>query len=412
MQEWGAEAEDPEDGFGDMRRGVRTVEEMLDDLNVMNGSSLRLPSQKGEMVDEVPVDPSVEDDMLIPGLPPQVGHTITTYLIGSRNQILKLLDDSGLGHDESEGSDSVHDLVMILTSITTAIKTVGAQVKRLGLPRAATANPKVLNQLANETWINTLRSNRRCSMLVSEDREEPVIVDQESMGRYIVVFDPLTGLAEPPCEDMGAIFGIFRQRSQGLPNLDDVTQPGRQIVAAGYALYGSSTVIMFSIGDGVHGFTLDPTMSEFILTHENVKIPFAGHIYAVNEGHTSSFRDPVRRMLTELKSEPALDGSKRQLRYVGSMVADLHRTIMYGGVYMYPEYNQQPAGRLKLLYEAAPLAFLVEQAGGQASNGEKPILDIIPQSVHHRLPVYMGSEDDVSFITGCFRRYRENVHLD
>mmetsp|Transcript_25681 Transcript_25681/g.101267 ORF Transcript_25681/g.101267 Transcript_25681/m.101267 type:complete len:180 (-) Transcript_25681:321-860(-) len=179
-------------------------------------------------------------------------------------------------------------------------------------------------------------------------------------------------------------------------------------------------------------------MSEFILTHENVKIPFAGHIYAVNEGHTSSFRDPVRRMLTELKvatiffsstsqalarltrsflfvihkSEPALDGSKRQLRYVGSMVADLHRTIMYGGVYMYPEYNQQPAGRLKLLYEAAPLAFLVEQAGGQASNGEKPILDIIPQSVHHRLPVYMGSEDDVSFITGCFRRYRENVHLD
>jgi len=149
-------------------------------------------------------------------------------------------------------------------------------------------------------------------------------------------------------------------------------------------------------------------MSEFILTHENVKIPFAGHIYAVNEGHTSSFRDSVRRMLTELKSEPALNGRKRQLRYVGSMVADIHRTIAYGGVYMYPEYDQQPAGRLKLLYEAAPLAFLVEQAGGQASNGEKPILDIIPQSVHHRIPVYMGSEDDVSFVTGCFRRYREN----
>eukprot|EP00188_Purpureofilum_apyrenoidigerum_P003840 Plantae.Rhodophyta-Purpureofilum_apyrenoidigerum.ctg41337.p1 GENE.Plantae.Rhodophyta-Purpureofilum_apyrenoidigerum.ctg41337~~Plantae.Rhodophyta-Purpureofilum_apyrenoidigerum.ctg41337.p1 ORF type:complete len:217 (+),score=38.23 Plantae.Rhodophyta-Purpureofilum_apyrenoidigerum.ctg41337:104-754(+) len=155
---------------------------------------------------------------------------------------------------------------------------------------------------------------------------------------------------------------------------------------------------MFSIGDGVHGFTLDPSMNEFILTDENVQIPFSGNFYSINEGHTDMFDENIRNMLYELKSQLALSQQKRRLRYVGSMVADIHRTIMYGGVYLYPAHTDRPHGRFKLLYEAAPLAFLVEQAGGQASNGVEPILDIIPRSVHDKLPVFMGSEYDVTFV--------------
>mmetsp|Transcript_18029 Transcript_18029/g.72159 ORF Transcript_18029/g.72159 Transcript_18029/m.72159 type:complete len:353 (-) Transcript_18029:694-1752(-) len=280
---------------------------------------------------------------------------------------------------------------------------VGAMVRRMGLPFAESNNPEELNKLANETWITCLLFSRTCCMLVSEDLEEPVAIEDEMQGQYAVVFDALTGLADPPCEDRGAIFGIFRQLTRGPPRMDDVIQPGKQLIAAGYALYGAATTLMFSIGDGLHGFTLDPSLNEFILTHENIKVPYTGHQYSVNEGRTVLYDERTREMLQALKSQPSLDGKKRQLRYVGSLVADVHRTIMYGGVYMYPQNKNNPMGQVKLLYEAAPIAFLVANGGGQALTGLDPILELVPTSIHDRVPVFFGSEDDTNFCTGFYR---------
>ncbi|KAJ8902423.1 hypothetical protein NDN08_006828 [Rhodosorus marinus] len=334
---------------------------------------------------------------------PMVGETVVTYLLRTNRHLLNLLEDNVQYSETKNERDSLHDLVALLASITLAIKQVGAMVRRMGLPFAESNNPEELSKLANETWITCLLFSRTCCMLVSEDLEEPVAIEDEMQGQYAVVFDPLTGLADPPCEDRGAIFGIFRQLTRGPPRMDDVIQPGKQLIAAGYALYGAATTLMFSIGDGLHGFTLDPSLNEFILTHENIKVPYTGHQYSVNEGRTVLYDERTREMLQALKSQPSLDGKKRQLRYVGSLVADVHRTIMYGGVYMYPQNKNNPMGAIKLLYEAAPIAFLVANGGGQALTGLDPILELVPTSIHDRVPVFFGSEDDTNFCTGFYR---------
>mmetsp|Transcript_18039 Transcript_18039/g.72202 ORF Transcript_18039/g.72202 Transcript_18039/m.72202 type:complete len:425 (-) Transcript_18039:944-2218(-) len=364
---------------------------------------------------------------------PMVGETVVTYLLRTNRHLLNLLEDNVQYSETKNERDSLHDLVALLASITLAIKQVtrprtpsrqcldsvenmdlhvgdrceckpirgligtgfycvqvGAMVRRMGLPFAESNNPEELNKLANETWITCLLFSRTCCMLVSEDLEEPVAIEDEMQGQYAVVFDALTGLADPPCEDRGAIFGIFRQLTRGPPRMDDVIQPGKQLIAAGYALYGAATTLMFSIGDGLHGFTLDPSLNEFILTHENIKVPYTGHQYSVNEGRTVLYDERTREMLQALKSQPSLDGKKRQLRYVGSLVADVHRTIMYGGVYMYPQNKNNPMGQVKLLYEAAPIAFLVANGGGQALTGLDPILELVPTSIHDRVPVFFG----------------------
>eukprot|EP00168_Porphyra_purpurea_P008448 TRINITY_DN206_c0_g1_i10.p1 TRINITY_DN206_c0_g1~~TRINITY_DN206_c0_g1_i10.p1 ORF type:complete len:347 (+),score=74.29 TRINITY_DN206_c0_g1_i10:620-1660(+) len=267
------------------------------------------------------------------------------------------------------------DLVTLLSAITFSVKTVGAMVRCLGLPCSAGAkNVREANESANETWIKSLTASRACSLLVSEECEEPISVSQPGTGQYAVVFDPLTGLAEPPTQDMGAIFGIFRQLSAAgeEPSLRDVLQPARQLVAAGYAVYGSSTMLVLTTGHGVDGFTLDPSLQEFVLTHPRLQVPFAGDTYSINEGYASSFDDRTKLMLETLKEEPTLDGAPRTCRYVGSMVPDVHRTLLYGGVFIYPAHAGRPMGRLKLLYEAGPLAFVAEQRGGRQARAASP----------------------------------------
>lgn len=284
-----------------------------------------------------------------------------------------------------------------------SIKRVGASVRRVGLPRTGGHNVEDLNRMANETWIQCLLYSQKSCVLVSEELEEAIIVQDEMKGRYAVVFDPLTGLSDPPAQDMGAIFGVFRQLGDGKPGLEDVMQPARNLVAAGYAMYGSSTMMLFSCGHGVDAFTLDPSLNEFILTKKDVRIPYSGDVYSINEGYTDMYDEETQEMLKCFKREPALDGGERRCRYVGSMVADIHRTFMKGGIFLYPPHRERPEGRLKLLYEAGPMAWLCEQAGGQASTGTKAIKDIVPESIHTKVSVFMGSEDDVNFCTSFYK---------
>lgn len=342
------------------------------------------------------------------GVHPSVGRTLTTHLFAeAQRQVHRLEEGVHFSTAEGMAGDGLMDLVTLLSAVTFSVKAVGAMVRRLGLPgRDGPRTAREANVVANETWIQALTASRACTLLVSEECEEPIIVKEPGTGQYAVVFDPLTGLADPPTKDMGAIFGVFRQLTPGeAPCLSDVLQPARQLVASGYAVYGSATVLVLTTGQGsVDGFTLDPSLNEFVLTHPHIQVPFAGSTYSINEGYCSSFDARTLLMLNTLKEEPTLaDGDPRSCRYIGSMVPEVHRTLLYGGVFIYPAHAGRPNGRLKLLYEAGPLAFVAEQAGGQASTGSKPILDVQPESLHHRVPVFIGSEDDVSMCCTHFR---------
>jgi fructose-1,6-bisphosphatase I len=354
--------------------------------------------------------------------PVPAGTTLTNYLLSVGRSRLNSLEGN-VPHTSQNPSknDGVEDLVTLLGSITLAVKSVGALVRSFGIGSAqgggkvageglrdkAVRDLKVMNERANAIWINALLYSGKTCLLVSEELEEPVVVEEGLQGKYCVVFDPLTGLSDPPSQDMGSIFGVFHKMGATgeVPGLEDVMQPARNLVAAGYALYGSCTVLMFSVGDGVHCFTLDPSLNEFILTDDHVKIPFSGNIYSINEGRTAAYDNETQEMLKCIKAEPALDGSARTCRYIGSMVADIHRTFIKGGIFMYPPHKDgYPDGRLKLLYEAGPMAFMVTQAGGGASTGRAAILDIVPKSIHDRVAVFLGSEDSVSFATGFYRK--------
>lgn len=355
----------------------------------------------------------------------QEGTTLTQYLLNVSKARVNSLEGEVHSapqtfHSTHAGQESVLDLISLLQSISLAVKNVGSLVRSAGLPNSAIPGnynlnadvaekarclSRELNTAANDVWINALLYSQRSCVLVSEDLPDPVIVQEDMQGRYAVVFDPLTGLADPPAQNMGSIFGIFAQLSGSNPGIADVMQPARNLVAAGYALYGSCTVLMFSAGYGVQQFTLDPSLNEFILTRKNVTIPFSGEIYSINEGYTVEYDRETQEMLKCLKAEPTIDGNPRMCRYVGSMVADIHRTFIMGGIFMYPPHTRGfPNGRLKLLYEAGPMAFLVTQAHGMASTGTQNIIDIVPKSIHTRVPVFLGSEDDVNFATGFYKK--------
>lgn len=216
----------------------------------------------------------------------------------------------------------------------------------------------------------------------------------------IQVFDPLDGSSNIDAGiPVGTIFGIFQQSQEKQVDeslmLNDVLQPGKNLVAAGYCLYSSATTLVFTLGDGTHGFTLDESLGEFVLTHPNMKIPDRGQIYSANEGNRYQWDEPMREYISDLQQGKGQTGQKYSARYVGSMVADCHRTLQYGGIFAYPADKTNVNGKLRLLYEAAPIAFLIEQAGGRATTGTADIMDVVPKNVHERVPCILGSKDDV-----------------
>lgn len=306
------------------------------------------------------------------------------------------------------------DLTQLLNSLQTAVKAVSSAVRKAGITKlfgiAGSTNVqgeevKKLDVLSNELFINMLKSSFTTCLLVSEENDNIIEVETEKQGKYIVCFDPLDGSSNIDClVSIGSIFAIYKKlNSTSKPSLKDALQPGNQIVAAGYSLYGSATMLVLSLGAGVNGFMLDPAIGEFILTDPNMRIPNRGKIYSINEGY-SFLWEPAVKEYVESKKNPA-NGKPYGARYVGSMVADVHRTIKYGGIFIYPITKDAPKGKLRLLYECNPMAYIITQAGGLATTGSIPVLDVQPESIHQRCPIFLGSKDDVEDVLKVIKKH-------
>ncbi|MBN3303617.1 F16P2 bisphosphatase, partial [Amia calva] len=306
------------------------------------------------------------------------------------------------------------ELTQLLNSMLTAIKAISSAVRKAGLAHmygiAGTMNVtgdqvKKLDVLSNDLVINMLQSSYSTCVLVSEENKEALITPPERRGKYVVCFDPLDGSSNIDClASIGTIFAIYRKTTETEPSEKDALVPGKDIVAAGYALYGSATLVALTTGQGVNCFMLDPAVGEFILVDRNIKMKKKGKIYSVNEGYAKYFDPDITEYLKKKKFPE--DGSEPYgSRYVGSMVADVHRTLIYGGIFMYPANKKSPKGKLRLLYECNPIAFIVEQAGGVATTGTQRVLDVQPESIHQRVPCILGSPDDVEEFLACVQKH-------
>lgn len=293
----------------------------------------------------------------------------------------------------------------ILYEIALAAKIIAREVKMAGLVDilGGTGRQNVhgeavkkLDIWAHEVIFKAFDHGGHLCCMASEEAEEIMpIPERFRTGRYVLLYDPLDGSSNIEANvSIGTIFSIHRKISAGeRGNLQDCLQKGRDQMAAAYVVYGSSTMLVYSTGAGVHGFTLDPSIGEFLLSHPNIRIPEPPkRIYSVNEGNTASWSEGQRRFVDRLKGVDGGNGKPFSSRYIGSLVADFHRTLLYGGIFMYPRDAKSPSGKLRLLYEAAPLAFIAEHAGGRGSDGERNILDIQPESLHQRTPLYLGSK--------------------
>lgn len=316
--------------------------------------------------------------------------------------------------EEGKRAKGTGEMTNLLNSICTAVKAISSAVRKAGIAHlfgiAGNINVtgdqvKKLDILSNDLVINMIKSSFTSCVLVSEENEHAIIVEPESRGKYIVCFDPLDGSSNIDClVSIGTIFAIYKKVTDDEPSEKDALQPGRDLVGAGYALYGSATMIVLSTGNGVNCFMLDPALGEFILVDRDVRIKKKGNIYSLNEGYAMHFEPAVTEYLQKKKFPQ--DGSQPYgARYIGSMVADVHRTLMYGGIFLYPGNAKNPQGKLRLLYEGNPMAYIMEQAGGMASTGLENILDIQPVNIHQRSPVAMGSTEDVLEYIAIYKKH-------
>ncbi len=299
------------------------------------------------------------------------------------------------------------ELTDLLNDVAFAAKLVRREVVRAGLVDilgfAGSTNVqgeevKKLDLFANEKIINAIGQHGRFAIMGSEENEGIIIPPKNETGNYALLFDPLDGSSNIDVNvSVGTIFSIYKLKGEdpGQASLSDCLQHGYEQVAAGYVIYGSSVVMVYTTGHGVHGFTYDPTIGEFLLSHENIVTPKSGKYYSINEGSYAQFNDGTKKYLDYIKEEDPATNRPYSTRYIGSLVADFHRNLMTGGVFVYPPTTKHATGKLRLMYEANPLAFICEQAGGRATNGRDRILDIQPLELHQRTPLYIGSEEDV-----------------
>jgi len=303
------------------------------------------------------------------------------------------------------------DFTALFQQIALAAKIINSRVRQAGLAGilGLTGQRNVqgeevqkLDEFAHNVMVRSVEAGGHICVMASEEADDIIrIPDQYPTGKYVLLFDPLDGSSNIDVDiSIGTIFSIHRRQTLGRHgSLADCLQRGSSQVAAGYVIYGSSTVFVYSTGDGVHGFTLDPAVGEFFLSHENVKVPAKGKSYSINEGNTHLWTPQVRRWVETLKTPKVVEEGKTPTvyssRYVGSLVADFHRTMLRGGIFAYPADKKSPSGKLRLLYEAAPMAFICEAAGGGASHGAGRILDIEPTKLHQRTPLFIGSKDEV-----------------
>jgi fructose-1,6-bisphosphatase I len=294
-------------------------------------------------------------------------------------------------HPRATGS-----LTLALTAVETATKIISANVRMAGLAKVLGKVDKVnvqgeevqkLDEMSNNLMIQHLSESGQFYGLASEEMEDVVFPEEGKDGKYVIAFDPLDGSSNIDVNvNIGTIFSIHRVVDK---SREDFLQLGENQVAAGYVVYGSSTMLVYSTGKGVNGFTLDPSVGMFLLSHQDIRLPPIGKIYSINEGNYPLWEADLQKYIDGLKEK----GSKS--RYIGSMVADVHRTLIKGGIFAYPADNKNKEGKLRLLYEASPMSFLIEQAGGRGTSGKKDILKIKPHSIHQRVPVFLGSKENI-----------------
>jgi fructose-1,6-bisphosphatase I len=301
------------------------------------------------------------------------------------------------------------ELSRLLRDIGIAAKIVNREVNKAGLADISGLAGNIniqgesqqkLDVYADEQFISALRSGGECCIVASEENEDIVHIDSavSKNAKYIVAIDPLDGSSNIDVNvPVGTIFSIYRRKSDcARANLDDVLQPGTQQVAAGYVIYGSSTMLVYTTGKGVNGFTLDPSIGEFCLSHPNMRIPADGDIYSINEGYYAHFPEGVKKYIKYCQVEDEATNRPYKSRYIGSMVADLHRNLIKGGIFIYPQTSSAPNGKLRLVYECNPMAFIIEQAGGRASNGCNRILETTVTRLHQRSAIFIGSVNMVA----------------
>lgn len=324
-----------------------------------------------------------------------------------------------IAEQERQHPEASGDFSGLLSDIALAAKIISREVNKAGianiLGKTDSTNVhgevvKKLDVFANQVMINAMDHGGHLCIMASEENEVPIeIPSQYPLGKYVMVFDPLDGSSNIDANvSIGTIFSLFRRKSQSGPGtIKDCLQPGVNQEAAGYVLYGSSTMFVYTTGDGVHGFTFDPSLGEFLLSDENIRIPKQGKIYSVNEGNYGQWTRGTQQYIDFLKSHSPESGTPYSLRYIGSLVADFHRNLMYGGIFLYPGDKKNPSGKLRLTYEANPMALIVEQAGGAASTGTQRIMELEPESLHQRTPLIIGSRLDVEMAEHFLKQKQE-----
>ncbi len=311
---------------------------------------------------------------------------------------------------QGEVPGSTGQFSRLLRDIALAAKIVDRDVRKAGLvdifgetdgENVTGDIQKKLDVLAHDEFVRALRRGGECCLIGSEEHAEAIpLKTGDGSGRYIVLMDPLDGSSNVDVNvSIGTIFSIYRLPDGCQdPDPEHALQPGRDQVAAGYVVYGSSTMLVYTTGNGVNGFTLDPSIGEFILSHPDIQTPEAGRIYSINEGNYRSWGEGTKLYIKWLQEEDEATDRPYTARYIGSFVADFHRNLLKGGIYVYPANTRSPSGKLRLMYEANPMAFIVEQAGGRASTGTQRILDVQPHKLHQRTPLYIGSPDMVDHV--------------
>ena len=302
---------------------------------------------------------------------------------------------------------STGELSGLLRDIGVAAKIINREVNKAGLVDITGVTGEVnvqgeevkkLDEFADQTLIDCLKNSGEACGYASEEQESFCVIPTftHANAKYVVLFDPLDGSSNIDVNvSIGTIFAIYRRRTEDHEcSLDDFLQRGRELVAAGYVIYGSSTMLVYTTGNGVNGITLDPSIGEFCLSHPNIRIPEQGNIFSVNVGNFSKFPEHVKNYIRYCMGEEN-GKDPYSLRYIGSLVADFHRNLIKGGVFIYPQTEANPNGKLRLMYESNPMAFIAEQAGGRASTGTRDILDIYPEELHQRTPLYVGSKNMV-----------------
>lgn len=303
-------------------------------------------------------------------------------------------------------SSEAQDLSALMTRVALAAKLIARRLTRAGLVEDALGftgrvnvqgeSVKKMDVYANQVFISVFEQSGLVCRLASEEMEKPYYIPENCpVGRYTLLYDPIDGSSNVDINlNVGAIFAIRRQEGEDLDETaQDLLQDGRGQIAAGYVLFGPSTMLVYSIGKGVHAFTLDPSLGEFILSSEDIRIPEHGPVYSVNEGNFWQWDESIRDYIRYVHRHEGYTA-----RYGGALVGDFHRILFQGGVFLYPGTVKKPEGKLRLLYESAPLAFLAEQAGGRASTGTQDILDVIPKQLHDRTPLFIGSKEDVALV--------------